>query len=192
MEMCCLWTSPPKSLASAHGLTSSFPASFTAKLWSQVNLDHTVHWLQVSPQCMNPVRGTTSFQGSSDLARWVYFYYYLSLIHHHYILGREKLLLRVKVASGQSIFLEKFVLGCFFFSPVFHTTITLEFSAVLWLRHSKMEEIRSTSEGIWALAIICLPQMGNSQDVIFTYSHLQIYSHFILVLERTLWTFSFQ
>ena len=136
------------------------------------------------------MRGTTSFQGASDLARWAYFYYYLSLIHHHYIRGREKLLPRVKVASGQSIFSENFVLGVFF--PVFHTTITLEPSAVLRLRHSKMEEVRSTPEGIWALAIICLPQMGNSQDVILKYSHLQIYSHFILVLEHTLQTFSFQ
>lgn len=136
------------------------------------------------------MRGITSFQGGSDFIRWVYFCYHLSLIHHHYILGSEKLLPRIKVASGQSIFSENFVLGCFF--PVFHTTITLQHSAVLRLRHSKMEEIRSTPEGIWVLAITCLPQMGNSQDVILKYSHLQIYSHFILVLEHTLRTFSFQ
>ena len=51
---------------------------------------------------------------SKEAQTWVYFCYHLSLIHHHYILGSEKLLPRVKVASGQSIFSENFVLGCFF------------------------------------------------------------------------------
>lgn len=84
-----------------------------------------------------------------------------------YFLGREKISIKRKEEKllVDSEFSWAFFLGI-------SSNHTLELSAILWPRYSRMEGKRSTPEGVWALSIIPWPKKEHSEHLVLKYNNL--------------------